>query len=342
MECHKIGEISMNNQNFIETKYNIPFIPNRADPHVYLDENGTYYFTASVPEYDRIVIRKAKTLMDLRDVNEVTVWKKHDEGKMSIHIWAPELHYIDKKWYLYFAAGDKDNIWAIRPYVLECKDQDPTVGEWRELGQMQGADDYTFQDFSLDMTVFQYQKEWYCIWAEKVSVGKKISNLYIAKMKTPWKLATQQVLLSSPVYAWERKDFWVNEGPSVIYHKDKLYLTFSASATGSCYCIGLLSIKKGMDLLDPSNWSKENSPVFKTDIQKGIYGPGHNCFTKLLDKNVDLMVYHARQYDEILGDPLYDPNRHTYLASVSWMKEKPVFSPLDWKELQNKPVQQFL
>ncbi len=38
------------------------------------------------------------------------------------------------------------------------------------------------------------------------------------------------------------------------------------------------------------------------------------------------MFYHARQYDEIQGDPLYDPNRHTYRMKLEWDdEEKPVF-----------------
>ena len=87
---------------------------------------------------------------------------------------------------------------------------------------MQAADDFSFQDFSLDMTVFKNQDKWYCVWAEKVSVGKKISNLYIAELESPCRLSTAQVLLTSPDYDWERVDFWVNEGPSLLRHEDKL------------------------------------------------------------------------------------------------------------------------
>ncbi|MDU7099193.1 MAG: family 43 glycosylhydrolase, partial [Enterobacter sp.] len=32
----------------------------------------------------------------------------------------------------------------------------------------------------------------------------------------------------------------------------------------------------------------------------------------------DVLVYHARNYTEIEGDPLYDPNRHTRLKRVRW------------------------
>ena len=102
--------------------------------------------------------------------------------------------------YLYFAAGAAEDVWAIRPYVLECRAEDPMEGPWRELGLMEAADEFSFQDFSLDMTVFASNGAWYCVWAEKVSVGKKISNLYIARMKSPHSLATKQVLLSSPDY----------------------------------------------------------------------------------------------------------------------------------------------
>ena len=43
-------------------KYNKPWILQRADPYVYRHTDGAYYFTASVPEYDRIVLRKSDTL----------------------------------------------------------------------------------------------------------------------------------------------------------------------------------------------------------------------------------------------------------------------------------------
>lgn len=107
------------------------------------------------------------------------IWRKHETGVMASHIWAPELHYIDGKWYIYFAAGEHENIWEIRPYVLECADADPIGGTWTEMGMMQaltppdentinGYDRYSFTDFSLDMTTFEHRGRRYCIWAEKV------------------------------------------------------------------------------------------------------------------------------------------------------------------------------
>lgn len=304
-----------------------PFILNRADPYIYRHQDGMYYFTASVPEYDRIILRCSGTLAGLGQAEEKVVWRKHESGIMSEHIWAPEIHYINGRWYIYFAAGDVDDIWAIRPYVLECQDVDPLTGTWQELGMMQAADsdEFSFHDFSLDMTVFEHRNEWYCIWAEKVSVGKKISNLYIARMESPNKLATDQVLLASPDYEWERKGFWVNEGAAILKHGNQIFVTYSASSTGADYCVGMLSIDMDDDLLDRNAWKKEKQPVLMTDTEKGVFGPGHNSFVKDKTGKEDIMVYHARPYKYIEGNPLYDPNRHAYLMKVEWEGMTPVF-----------------
>ncbi len=308
-------------------KYNEVWIAQRADPYVYKHEDGSYYFTASLPEYNGIALRKAESLEALCDAKEVMIWEKHDGGPMSYHVWAPELHYINQKWYIYFASGEVEDIWNIRPYVLECIGQNPVQDPWHEMGMMQCAqdDEFSFRSFSLDGTVFKSKGKYYYIWAEKVGVGKQISNLYIAEMETPTKLKTVQVLLSTPDYEWERKGYWVNEGPSVLNKNGKIFLTYSASDTGVNYCMGMLSIDEDSDLLNPREWKKERYPVLQSSIEKGIYGPGHNSFTVDLQGN-DILVYHARTKAEITGNPLYNPNRHAMLMKIEWNKEgEPVF-----------------
>ena len=310
-----------------ELEYNKPWILQRADPYVYKHTDGTYYFTASIPAYDGIVLRHSDTLAGLKDAEEVRVWQKHDKGIMSEHIWAPELHYLDGKWYIYYAGGDIDDVWAIRPYILECADQDPMTGNWVEKGKMTRAeeDEFSFEAFSLDGTVFENRGKHYYIWAEKVGVGKQISNLYIAEMENPCKLKTVQVLLTTPDYDWERIGFWVNEGPAVIHHDGKIYMTYSASETGAAYCMGMLSISEDADLLDPAMWKKERYPVLETNAEKGIYGPGHNSFTEDEQGN-PIMVYHARMEEKIEGNPLYNPNRHAMLMKLTWGEDgRPVF-----------------
>ena len=192
--------------------------------------------------------------------------------------------------------------------------------EWVELGKMKRAadDKFSFEAFSLDATVFCVNNEWYYVWAEKVGAGEQISNLYIAKMENANTLSTAQVLLSTPDYMWERHGFWVNEGPAIVTHEDKIYLTYSASDTSPAYCVGLLEANINDNLLDPHNWGKKRTPLLKSNPERKLYGPGHNSFTKN-EKNEDVIVFHARTTDKLLCDnPLYDPNRHAMLGKVEW------------------------
>ena len=81
-------------------EFDNPIAEQRADPYVCKTDDETYYFTATVPDYDRIIIRKAKSINGLKNANEKTIWHKHETGVMGHHIWAPELHRIDGTWYL--------------------------------------------------------------------------------------------------------------------------------------------------------------------------------------------------------------------------------------------------
>lgn len=313
------------------TGYNNALIHRRADPFVTRGPDGTWYFTGSYPAYDRILLRSSRTLEGLADASERCIWVKHDRGPMSCHIWAPELHYVWGKWYMYFAGSEIDDIWKLRPYVLMC-DGDPMHDAWHEIGPMlpHKDDPQSFTDFSLDGTVLQHNQEYYYIWAQKAN---NVSNLYIAKLASPNQLGTVMVMLTTPDYDWERVSFWVNEGPAVLKHENHIYLTFSASGTGSCYCVGMLTACMDDDLLDPRSWRKERWPVLSTDAEKGIYGPGHNSFV-CDDNGNDLMIYHARTYDGILtDDPLYDPNRHAFWLTVQYNADgRPTFLPRKQEE----------
>ena len=70
----------MNSTNFRETPWNKPFLMQRADPYMYRHTDGTYYFTGSVPEYDRIVLRSAKTMEGLKTAAEKILWTRHESG----------------------------------------------------------------------------------------------------------------------------------------------------------------------------------------------------------------------------------------------------------------------
>lgn len=327
--------------------YSDPFIEERADP--YIVQGDYYYFTASYPArgnadngYDRIVLRRSSTVKGLAEAEEKVIWKAHPSGIMAKHIWAPEMHCINGYWYIFFAAGSSDNVWAIRPYVLKC-DGDPYTGNWTECGQMQpsSGDTESFANFSLDMTYFENNGHHYVIWAEI----KGDSSLFMAEIdpSAPWKLITKPIMLTKPEYDWEKVNNRVNEGAAVLKTDKKVYVFFSASGTGSEYCVGRLEADINSDLMDTKSWKKLSYPVLSTADLDGASGPGHNSF--VTDEYGDLLiVYHARPAEHASQkcgtynkDPLYDPCRHTRIKRVIFdANGDPVINLRDEEELAER------
>jgi GH43 family beta-xylosidase len=294
-------------------KWSNPILPQRADPHVTWNTDGWYYFTATVPEYDRIELRRARTVGGLATAEAKVIWRKHARGPMSHHIWAPEIHFIGGKWYVYFAAGRAEAIWDIRMYVLENESTNPLEGDWTEKREIK----MNWESFTLDATTFEHRGARYLIWAQSAP-PERGTGLYIAKMDTPWSITGQQVCITRPELLWERIGHNVNEAPAVIHRSGRLFMTYSASATDANYCLGLLTADENADLLNPKSWRKSPEPVFKSHPATGQYGPGHNCFTTTPDGKTDIMVYHARNYERIAGEPLNNPDRATRAQIVKW------------------------
>ena len=294
-----------------------PIILQRADPWVYRHIDGYYYFTASVPSYDCIELRRSASIQGLGNASPKVIWNKHETGVMGAHIWAPEIHFINNKWYIYFAAGNAEAIWDIRIYVLENSSPNPLEGSWEEKGQVKT----NWESFALDATTFEHKGERYLVWAQNDPSGPQGTNIYIAAMENPWTIKGMQVMISHPEYEWERIGHWVNEGPAVIKRNGKVFMSYSASATDHNYCMGLLSASDSSDLLDPNSWSKSPKAVFETSIENSQYGPGHNSFTVSEDGSCDILIYHARNYKELQGSPLTDANRHTRAQRLNWNED---------------------
>lgn len=307
------------------------FIKDRADPYVTKGSDGWYYFTASYPMcgkddaegYDRIILRRAKCIDALADAEEKVIWDEKESMTSHRFIWAPEIHEIGGRWYVLFAAsGSADNVWDINCHCIACKGSDPYEDKWEDKGKFTAPDDFSFTHFSLDMTYLELNGRHYVAWAQN---GGN-SNVYIARVdpSEPWKTVSPAVLLTKPEYDWERVNIPVNEGPAFMRHGGKVFMAFSASATGPEYCLGLMYADEKADLTDKSAWTKLDRPLLTSADLDGEYGPGHNSFVK--DENGEwVFVYHSR--DEICfsgkcgysdGDPLYDPCRSARKRKVLW------------------------
>lgn len=345
----------------VGTKYTdaeAPLIPERADPHIiYNEDDGYCYFTSSYPMnggndadgYDRLILRRAKTVAGLETAEEVTIWDEKDDPKRGRFIWAPELHKIGDSWYFLSTAGINSGTgttFNIRPFMVKCNNSDDMMNpdSWEMAGDvkaMAGDEKNCLNAMSLDMTYFEAGGRHYLCWADftkNEGNPEAISSLYIATIdpSDPTQLTSKASVITVPEYFWENVRHRVNEGPAVIQKGDNVYLAYSASGTGSEYCIGLLSGKAGDDLTNPDNWTKNPYPIMtSTDFNDEVSGPGHNSFT--VDENGNqIIVYHARPTEAHKGhsgDPLYDPCRHAYI--------KPVFYDKDGMPILNMSEKEF-
>lgn len=100
---------------------------------------------------------------------------------MAGYIWAPELHHFDGQWHIYFAAGNGDDKFHIRTYVLSCPDTNPLTGKWSLTGQLETP----WDTFTLDSTTFVHRGMRYVCWAQHEPGIDTNSNLYLAPLATP-------------------------------------------------------------------------------------------------------------------------------------------------------------
>lgn len=267
-----------------------PLLPSGPDPWI-VQKGNFYYYTQTLG--NRIAVWKTTAVSNLKNAPVTTIWSAPVSGPNSKNIWAPELHFLDNKWYAYYTAGSGDPD-TQRTFVLENSSAEPTSAAWKEKGQIADA---AADFFAIDGTVLTYNGNNYFIWSGHPSASDNTQNLYIAKMANPWRLATERTLISSPTYAWEKQGAppAVNEGPEALLNPSgKLFLVYSASGCWTDdYALGLLTLKEGGDPLNAADWTKNPTPVFTKKPSAGVYGPGHNSFFTSKNGTESWIIYHA-------------------------------------------------
>ena len=268
-----------------------PLLSSGPDPWIFKKDNN-YYYTHTLG--NRIALWKTTKVSELRNVTPQTVWSAPASGANSKNVWAPEIHFIDNKWYIYYTAGSSTDHATQRTFVLENTSSDPLSGTWTEKGKIA---DPAADVFAIDGTVFNHNGNNYFLWSGQASASDNTQRIYIARMTNPWTLATSRVLLSSPQYPWEMVGSppAVNEGPQILKNAaGKVFLIYSASGCWTDdYALGMLTLNDGGDPLNPTHWTKSATPVFTKKPSSAAYGPGHNSFFKSADGTEDWILYHA-------------------------------------------------
>jgi GH43 family beta-xylosidase len=272
----------------VETFTN-PIIGDGADPWMTYRE-GYYYLTFTTGS--NVQIRRATRLTGTNGIGQAPVVAVfYPPAPYNKDVWAPELHFLSGKAYIYYAADDGINA-NHRTFVAESSSAGPTFS-FVAKGKIY---DSTTDRWAIDGTILEATNgSLYFIWSGWPGTQDGLQNLYIAPMSDPLTISGPRVLLATPDQPWES---WIEEGPEVLQRDGLVFVVYAANLSWTDNeCLGMLVNRDG-NYLNPSSWTKSSSPVFATTVSTNgaVYGPGHCSFTRSLDATQDWIVYHAAKY----------------------------------------------
>lgn len=326
----------VNENKAAQQTYTNPILDSGDEPWAIFHE-GKYYYTQG--SEDVIILWETTDITDLRNATRKTVWIPKDKSN-ALHLWGPEIHFIDNKWYIYFAADD-GNMDNHQIYVIENKSANPMDGEFEMKGRISTDKD---NNWAIHASTFEHNNERYMIWCgwEKRRINAETQCIYIAKMKNPWTLSSERVMISKPELEWERQwinpdghktayPIYVNEAPQYFHskNKDKVLIYYSASGKWTpYYCVGLLTADANSDLTHPASWKKRSTPVLSQHKENHVFGPGSLSFIPSPDQKEWYTLYHARKIPNDASGAI--SSQTPRLLKVEWDDDGiPRFATLD-------------
>lgn len=292
-----------------------PLLASGPDPWV-LAHEGVFYYTHTLG--DRVALWRTEDITQLTDAQKRVVWTPPAHGPNAHSIWAPELHRMNGKWYIYYSAtasGHKDDGHR-GVFVLENSSPDPLTGTWIDRGRVNTS------QAGIDGTVFQYRGMTYFAYSPYVG---SVSAIALARMANPWTLEGGETVIARPDKPWEDQGGRrILEGPEFLESPTgRVFLTYSAGACWSDnYALGLLELKPDSELLSRESWSKYPDPVLSS--ANGVFATGHNGFFRSPDGREQWIIFHANP-GPAMG---CTSKRAPHAAKISWTANgQPLFPP---------------
>ncbi|WP_161890467.1 glycoside hydrolase family 43 protein [Pontibacter russatus] len=284
-----------------EEQYFTNPIADGADPWVFR-KDGAYYFCSA--GNGGIYVSKSEKLTEPGE--KVKVWETPDTGWNQSNVWAPEMHFLGGKWYIYYAAAKKPGGPFIyqRSGVLESESDNP-FGPYIDKGMLYTGDSIQYENseanWAIDLTPMQLNGQLYAIWSgweKNADTDKTKQHLYIASMRNPWTISSNRVHLSSPVEPWETGGpLDLNEGPQVLKHKGKVFIIYSTRESWlKEYRLGQLALSDTLlNPMEAARWQKSGPIMLGTEE---VLGVGHCSFTTSPDGTEHWVLYHSKKTEK--------------------------------------------
>jgi len=165
-------------------------LPTGPDPRGIV-KDGYYYYINTVGT--NLMVWKRRSIGDLGQAEKKVVWSPPVSGPYSHDLWAPELHFLEGKWYIYFAADAGTNQ-SHRVWVVENPSADPLEGEWTMKGKLADPSD----EWAIDPTVFENGHKLYAAWSGWEGDVNGVQSIYIAELENPWTIKGRRSRISTP------------------------------------------------------------------------------------------------------------------------------------------------
>jgi len=290
-----------------------------ADPWVV--RHGSHYYWCQSERNLAVAVYRSERLDDLGA--KFIVWKAPPSGRYSKEFWAPELHSLDDRWFIYVAASDGEN----RNHRMIALEADAPTGPFAMKAELQTGDTLGATNrWAIDGTILERDGKRYFIWSGWED-EQDVQYLYIALMSNPWTLSGPRLrLCANNDHLWEhvaesRDERGLNEAPQVWQREGRTFLFYSCSGSWEpTYKIGLLTLAPDGDPLRPADWRKHPQPVFQSTAT--TFGVGHGSITASPDGAEDWLAYHAK------NDRAPGWRRSIFVQPFTWSDDNlPVFGP---------------
>jgi GH43 family beta-xylosidase len=254
--------------------------PGGSDPQtVYSD--GWYYFIST--NFNDLSVARSKTIAGLKTAESKVVYRDTNPTRCC-NVWAPELHFLGDKWYIYYTAGENgsDNLGGQRSHVVQGG-----ATPWDEFRY--GAQ--LTNDWGIDGTILRFN-DFGNYFVYSCMTGVPNQSTCIRKLGADnMSLEGPLSILSQPTEAWERSETPVQEGQAGLYFGGKTYIAYSANYCWTAdYCVALLEWN-GKDPMAPTSWTKSRGCSLTSG--NGNFGTGHNSFFMSPDGNQTWITFHA-------------------------------------------------
>ncbi|RIX59714.1 hypothetical protein D3P08_06195 [Paenibacillus nanensis] len=296
----------------VHKKFNNPLYQGQ-DPFVTY-KDGFYYFVSSsnLDSNNKVYVSKSRTLVDQGE--KVMVF---DSKGTQTRIFAPEIFFLDGRWYIYYCADLKEYGYRHMATVLESVSDDPQ-GEYVSKGAIYTGVNGEYREAN-DFTVFELNGQLYGVWGT-LGPGEPAGPA-IAPMDNPYTISADRTILRNGG----------GEGPRVLQRDGKIFITVSEGDYASNgYRLSYFMNTDG-DVLNPDSWTRQNDVFTSTS---DVSGPARAGFVKSADGTEDWMIYHSRVYK----DTERNWWRQVHIKKFGWNEDgtpnfgKPV-SPYEWQQL---------